>query len=146
MAAARLTYLRSTPVELEHELEAQRDVAVSPVINAISDDSEVTWFRVDYTSSGSQQVLHTDCHLHLSAFPRARIPMAGLPSPKQFVEFVMATCYPEAYNEHRLNEHGAFRDENQIDNLNETRFECGSDPNRVFLRVAHIRMPGFGMD
>ena len=37
-----------------------------------------------------------------------RVTVAGIPTPRQFVELVVSVAYPEHYQEHRLNESWRF--------------------------------------
>ena len=60
-------------------------------------DEPVSWLRIDYAPEAARGVLHHDCHMHLSSFPDSRFVVAGLLTPKQFIELIMAFCYPESY-------------------------------------------------
>ena len=60
------------------------------------------WVRIDYDDAAAAGVLHSACHLHLHGFPEARIIVDGIPGPRQFVEFIVAACYPNYYEIHRL--------------------------------------------
>lgn len=82
------------------------------------DDAVVSWIRFDYDPSAKETgILHHDCHLHLAGFPHMRIPVTAVPSPAQFVDFVMATCYPGIYKEHRLADPHSFTDPNHYERI-----------------------------
>ena len=75
----------------------------------------------------------------ISAFPYARLVVAGVPNPKQFVEFIMALCYPQEYEKHRLNENGQYITEKHILEVNS---KCVPLLNhKVFNQIAHFRIP-----
>ncbi len=57
----------------------------------------VRWVRFDYVATGRGRLLHTDSHLHVSGLPRTRFAVAGVPTPKQFIEFVVSHFYPAFY-------------------------------------------------
>ena len=68
-----------------------------------TDGTVPVWLRIDYDPVAEPRgVTHHDCHVHISGFPGARIPFAGVPGPRQFLEFVFASFYPDEYKEHRL--------------------------------------------
>jgi hypothetical protein len=58
------------------------------------DDAPVGWLRIDYAPEARRGILHYDCHMHISAFPHARLIMGGLPSPKQFIELLASLFSP----------------------------------------------------
>jgi hypothetical protein len=60
------------------------------------------WVRMDFDRDGARGMLHSACHLHLHGFPEGRIIVDGIPGPRQFVEFIVASCYPDYYRVHRL--------------------------------------------
>src|ERR1043165_3961890 len=68
----------------------------------------VRWLRFDYAPKDARGVLHHDCHLHISYFPDSRLIVKGLPNPKQFIEFILALCYPKLYQDHRLDRDGKY--------------------------------------
>jgi len=100
----------------------------------------VAWLRIDYSPKSSSGVLHNASHLHLSAFPSARILVAGVPTPKQFVEFVIAACFPEAYREHRLDNNGEYKEPGKMEAVNSQPVPLREDLTCRYL--THIRIPG----
>jgi hypothetical protein len=100
----------------------------------------ISWLRIDYAPKSASGVLHNSCHLHLSSFPTARLVVAGVPTPKQFLEFVMALCYPDLYRTHRLDENGNYREPNELLSVNSDPVPFREDP--IFRQVTHIRIPG----
>lgn len=104
------------------------------------DDRPPRWFRIDFRSESSKCVLHNDCHLHFSGFPGSRLVVAGLPTPWQFVEFVLCCCYPDIYQRVRLDSNGNYRDQRRIHSVNATKIPVA--PNPVFRHMTHFRIPG----
>lgn len=105
----------------------------------VSSDRPANWLRIDYDPHHAMGVLHHDCHMHLSAFPDARLVVAGIPTPKQFIEFIIALCYPKSYAEHRLDANGMYNNENHIMTVNS---KCPpSVDHKVFSQIAHFRIP-----
>lgn len=102
-------------------------------------DGPVSWLRIDYDPEHARGVLHHDCHMHLSAFPRARLVVAGVPTPKQFIEFIMALCYPEAYHAHRLDNSGQYINEGHIVTINSNCVPLTE--HNVFRQMTHFRIP-----
>lgn len=98
------------------------------------------WFRIDFRANGPKSILHHTCHLHLGGFPGSRLVVAGLPTPKQFVEFVFCCCYPDLYRSIRLNAEGGWRDQRKIENIN--AMKVPSPPNVLFQQITHLRIPG----
>lgn len=82
-------------------------------------DAPVSWLRIDFAPEDGRGVLHHDCHMHISGFSGARLVVMGVPTPQQFVEFIMALCYPHIYGQHReLDATGAYPDEDNIIRIN----------------------------
>jgi hypothetical protein len=103
------------------------------------EDCPVSWLRIDYEPMFTKGILHHDCHMHLSGFPEARCVVAGVPNPRQFVEFVMATCYPELYKEHRLDNDGTYRNIQRITDVNADCFTIES--SLAYQQLTHLRIP-----
>jgi hypothetical protein len=102
-------------------------------------DGPVSWLRIDYDPEHAKGVLHHDCHMHISAFPSARLVVAGVPTPKQFIEFIMALCYPEVYHAHRLNNSGQYINEGHIVTINSKCVPLTE--HNVFRQMTHFRIP-----
>ncbi len=99
----------------------------------------VSWLRIEYDPQASMGVLHHDCHMHFSTFPSSRFVVAGVPNPRQFIEFIMALCYPELYRAHRLNKVGQYISLANINSVNSTCFPLIE--SAVFNQIAHFRIP-----
>lgn len=99
----------------------------------------VSWFRIEYDPEASMGILHHDCHIHLSSFPSSRFVVAGVPNPRQFIEFIMAFCYPELYKEHRLNKEGYYESLTKITSVNSICFPVTQ--STLFNQIAHFRIP-----
>ncbi len=102
-------------------------------------ERHVSYLRIDYAPHQSGGVLHHDCHLHISGFPYTRMIVSGLPTPKQFVEFIMAICYPDIYRGKRLNPTGMYANDNDIYSVNSPCFHA--PPNTVYNQIAHLKIP-----
>jgi hypothetical protein len=105
----------------------------------VSNNKLASWLRIDYDPQHAVGVLHHDCHMHLSAFPYARLVVAGVPNPKQFVEFIMALCYPKIYAKHRLDGNGQYTNEQHILAVNSKCVPLTD--HEVFRQMAHFRIP-----
>jgi hypothetical protein len=106
-------------------------------------DESVRWIRFDYNSTGANSVLHMNCHLHISGLPGTRFAVAGIPTPKQFVEFVVGHFYPNDYQSVRLDGNQQFGDVDVIDSINAQIFDRGAEPLDTYRRISHFRTPGF---
>jgi hypothetical protein len=52
------------------------------------------WLRVDYVPEIAIVPTHAACHLHLSSLPVTRIPLSRVPTPKQFISWVVSIVAP----------------------------------------------------
>lgn len=105
-------------------------------------DAEIGWFRIDHDFDPGHDigVIHAKSHMHISLFPDTRLVVDRPPNPKQFIEFVIATCYPTYYQSKRLNEYGRFNDLAHICNLNHPVAENDYD-DHLCDYVAHLQIP-----
>lgn len=104
------------------------------------DDGTVSWLRIDYDPESKRGVLHPACHMHLSSFPDTRFGLAGLPNPKQFVEFIMVSFYPEAYEAHRgLDKNGQYPSKEKIISLNNPFISV--EGNEMLRYLTHFCVP-----
>jgi hypothetical protein len=99
----------------------------------------VRWLRFDYAPKHARGVLHHDCHLHLSYFPDSRIAVKGLPNPKQFVELILALCYPDIYKAHRLNSSGEYHNEAKQIEIN--RSAINLTDSEIFKQMTYLCIP-----
>jgi hypothetical protein len=104
-------------------------------------DTEVSWLRVDYDPQAARGAVHNDCHLHICGFPRSRFAVCGVPTPKQFVEFIVALCYPDLYSQHRLDDHHRYT---HLARCKERkRIDMTPMDSDVFEVIPHFRIPEF---
>src|SRR5262249_3029105 len=122
---------------LGDDVVADRSDVVAPE-GDISDEF-APWIRIDYEPIASRGVLHGERHLHISGFPQSRFLVRGVPTPKQFVEFIMVLRYPEVYHERRLNGEGKYADAEHMKNVNSLSIACES--NEAFALMTHIVVP-----
>jgi hypothetical protein len=100
----------------------------------------VSWIRFDYDGVGSRGLAHAACHLHLNGFPKSRLPVRGIPTPVQFVDFVIALVYPDIFNTNHLNAEGYLVNEEAYKEANRNQLGC-ADAEALEL-VVHLRLPG----
>jgi hypothetical protein len=105
----------------------------------VAGEAEIPWLRIDYDPETARGVLHGECHLHLSGFPNSRFLVDGVPTPRQFVEFVIALCYPEAYRERRLKDDGTYAEGELASRLNTPAISCVATAG--FATITHVRVP-----
>jgi hypothetical protein len=118
--------------------EAIENLPMDEIVSG-NEDGPVSWLRIDYDPQNARGVLHHACHLHISAFPDSRFVVSGLPTPKQFIEFIMALCYPMSYKEHRLNEQWEYGDEKKIRSVNQPCVTL--EDSDIYRQIAHFRVP-----
>lgn len=105
--------------------------------------AETGWLRIDYSARAEDDggVIHPCCHMHLSQFPAARITLDRVPNPCQFIEFVIALCYPDVYKSKRLDPHGRFSNLAHMSTVNSP-----ASPslllNHVCDHIIHVKVPG----
>ena len=116
LASASLSFLFSG----NNYLDLARKEEVGEILVPIG-DVEVGWLRIDFSNlvADHKGVVHPKCHLHLSRFPDTRIIVDRVPNPKQFVEFVISICYPEVYEDKRLDRTGNYKDRAKMCNIND---------------------------
>jgi hypothetical protein len=143
---ASLTFYCTAPTDVfvqNEELGSSSNTDDLEIVDEVSlggyTNFPVSWMRIDYAPRQARGVLHHECHMHLSGFPNTRLVVAGLPTPYQFVEFVMAACYPIQYEQHRLNDRWIYRDNGDIDRVNTYCFPWSDSP--IFRQITHIRIP-----
>lgn len=100
----------------------------------------VTWLRIDYSPRLAAGVLHNSCHLHVSTLPSARIPVAGVPTPNQFIEFVIGLAYPDVYRAVRLDNAGNYREPGRLTTINSNCPPFREE--QIFKQFTHLRIPG----
>jgi len=129
--------LEVLPIGSTGDESRQSEVAVHTIRN--DRDTPVSWLRIDYEPADGRGVLHHDCHLHISSFPYTRFVVAGLPSPKQFVELIIASFYPKIYQLHRLDEKWQYADESKIASVHSDCFRLPE--NALYKQMMHFRIP-----
>jgi hypothetical protein len=139
LAKARLAFYKIDQQSWEIGESNELD-AIDELIARNNSPVSISWLRIDYSPRTTSGVLHNSCHLHLSAFPSARILVAGVPTPKQFLEFVIALCYPDIYREHRLDNKGGYKEPARMETVNSQPVPLKEDLTCRYL--THIRIPG----
>ena len=110
----------------------------------------VGWIRLEFDPlAATKGIVHPPCHLHIGGFPDARLIVNGVPTPRQFVEFVISSFYPEVYRQKRLSEqtvsnastrNWVFREPQRMTELNADGFAVESEP--MYQLLCHFRVPG----
>jgi hypothetical protein len=101
--------------------------------------TQIGWLRIDFDPSSYRGVLHPKCHMHISLFPNTRFIVDGVPSPKQFIEFIAAMCYPDVYQEKHTDQNGQFLDEKRVCAINSPYFHV-EEPS-LYQYLTHIKIP-----
>lgn len=99
----------------------------------------VQWLRIDYAPDMDRGVIHCAAHMHLSSFPQGRMIMRGVPTPKQFIEFIISLCYPELYSKHRLDGVGEFVNFSKVVAVNSSKFAMLD--KTYFSHLVHLNSP-----
>lgn len=110
------------------------DLEISP-----PEISSIAWIRMDYQPQHVRGVLHGECHLHMSGFSDMRLLVDGVPTPRQFIEMIVALCYPKIYRSHRLREDGLYHDEVFVGNINAISIPVNR--REMFRFLTHILIP-----
>jgi|SRR6185369_15876217 len=130
-----------SPVE-RGQISDQEDAAITDGVETsrLETSTYASWLRIDFSPTTARGVLHHDCHLHVSGFPASRLVVKRLPTPKQFVEFVIALCHPNVYTSQRLNHTGGFADATRMTSVNSPAFTC--EDKDVYAHIMHLATPG----
>lgn len=139
LLSARLAYYQS-PLSLRDE--ATMDDTWAPDESTSDDESDfignpdtVSWIRIDYDPGAHRDVVHTCCHLHVHGFSESRISIDGVPSPKQFIEFVLAVFYPKEYSSKRIGADGRPRPRDIFARINRDGFDIDGRAPRLLRLV-----------
>jgi hypothetical protein len=127
-----------TPLEIS---AAEEQIWSGSIVSGETQKDEfISWFRFDFDSSRVQGILHGLCHLHIGGLPNSRLLVKGLPNPRQFIELIIASCYPELYRKHRLDQNGQYVDLEPISSVNEK--SAFTEEGDIFKRIIHFFVPG----
>lgn len=105
----------------------------------VNSEGQAGWIRIDFDPSSYRGALHPKCHMHISLFPNMRFVVDGVPSPKQFVDFIALACYPDVYESLHTDENGNFRDRNRMKSVNAPSLHL--DEPELYKYLTHIRIP-----
>jgi hypothetical protein len=101
--------------------------------------ASIPWIRLDFDPAAARGVVHAATHLHLSLAESVRAPVAGVPTPKQFVETVISWFYPDDYERAHLDQHGAFINPMRQTKVNELFCPIAAEP--TVLEAIHFLIP-----
>lgn len=130
--------------ESRNEAYSQTDRDSANTVSIVTDASTdpATWMRIDYAPQEATDVIHQECHMHLSGLPQTRFVVNGLPNPKQFLELVMASFYPSLYKAHRLDPKQKYRVLSNLAPFNSINRICVQRIDRdIYDHIAHFTIP-----
>lgn len=116
------------------------DNASAYIVEGQPEPDSIGWLRLDYDPNNSSGLLHAPCHLHVGGFPSARLPVKGVPSTSQFIEFIICFIYPDEFKEHRLNEHGVYHAPSVLGRLSSPLIPMEDD--YCATTITHLRTAG----
>jgi hypothetical protein len=97
--------------------------------------------RIDYDPKNHRGIIHSATHLVSSlASSKRRIPVSTIPTPRQFIEMIIAWFYPDKYEEKLLNANGDYKDRSRINRINQFTFHDIENRNH---EIAYIEIPRF---
>lgn len=99
----------------------------------------VPWLRIDYDPSAKTGILHGECHMHINGLPGVRILVYGVPSPVQFIEWIMSLFYPNIYKKHRLHEDGRLVKIDLLKKINTSSISFTKSD--AYIHMPHIVIP-----
>jgi hypothetical protein len=99
----------------------------------------IPWIRLDYDPGAARGVVHAASHLHMSLTETVRLPVAGVPTPKQFVEAVVSWFYPDEYAHAHLNQDGQFTNAERQETINALFCAIVAEP--AVLNALHVLIP-----
>lgn len=100
----------------------------------------INWMRIDFDcASEKPSIIHHLAHMHLAGIPSGRIPFDTLPSPFQFIDFVIANYYPYHYRKARMSENGLLLKPRKIKRLSKHRVAVTSDD--ILPYAIHLSVP-----
>ena len=139
---AALSYYQYTNDEdgfeyIEDDLEGEEFFAENILTSDII--SYNAWLRIDYSPQTTRGVIHSAAHLHTNMSTELRIPLKGFPTPKQFIEAVVAWFYPSEYSRQRLTKEGNYTNPEKINSINDLNICTGHEDGD---KILHLSMPG----
>lgn len=99
----------------------------------------VPWIRIDCCPQHRRGVIHSAIHMHSNIGPSVRIPVNGVPTPKQFIEATIAWFYPDKYASKHLNANGSYEVPERVAAINRENIPCTDDPNA--RQIVYLDMP-----
>ncbi len=145
ITSANLAYYGTIPwgtIQLSDEGDSEGN-SPEQVQNQIAPEirSEyINWIRIDFDSACEKpSIIHHLAHMHIAGIPSGRIPFDTLPSPFQFIDFVIANYYPDHYRKARMNENGLLLKPSKIKRLSKHHVAVVSDD--VLPYVIHLSVP-----
>lgn len=82
-----------------------------------------SWLRIDYDPGASNPKIHSDCHMHISGLHSSRLALNRVPTPLQFINFLMQFHNPMSY---------AKMSDDDLINANSPCFEIIKNPHEIF--------------
>lgn len=138
---ARLAFYRllGGTIDESPDLQDQED-ELGEEIGPLKSDEEglIEWIRFDFDPSESRTLVHPECHAHVSGLTSARVPVVGVPSPRQFIEFIISVFYPDKYLKERAESDGTPKVSVDFNSYNRELFSV----TKHVAKTLHFRVPG----
>ena len=106
---------------------------------ALEDELLVPWVRIDCCPQHRRGVIHSAIHMHSNIGLSVRIPVSGVPTPKQFIEATIAWFYPEKYASRHLDSNGKYEDPERVAAINRHNIPCFDDHDA--RQILYLDMP-----
>lgn len=142
ISEASLSFLKAYPDGYLTTLEVMTrgdSFEAEGAFNDLDAEANVGGLRFDYAPADADGPLHGECHMHIAGLADSRLLLDSVPSPRRFVEFVFALCYPEVYSSHRLDAQHSFRKLARISSIFANKVKIAVPP------TAHQRFARLGL-
>lgn len=102
------------------------------------EDYEIPWIRIDYCPDEEMGIIHAATHMHSSIGANVRLPINGIPTPKQFIEALMAWFYPAKYEEKHLDSQGIYTNPARVKQINRAKIPWS---DQKVESIVHLGIP-----
>jgi hypothetical protein len=116
LLGARLAFYKQ-PVGFAEESEGPSP-AKEQIVPLEEYSRPVEWIRLDFDPMAARPVIHPAAHFHVGGLTDARIAVCGVPTPRQFIEFIILTFYPEKFSARRVDPRGRLRPRDYSSRMN----------------------------
>lgn len=128
---ARLAFYRASPsIDAGADDVDEEELEITP-LGEDEEEERVEWLRIEYAPNDAQSLAHAECHLHIGGLTDVRIGVSGVPTPRQFVEFIIHHFYPHDYEDRRLGEDDHLTPPDIMSRVNDSCFPDVTPPHPV---------------